>query len=209
MANIDETLLRKREFDDEKEEEKAGNQMRKDKVRERDGKNEGVEEGGGTLNQMKAQARKLKDEGGLDKIMKGKGGGVAKGPKQGTAYLLKMAWFNLIDSFGLTLIYINLHVFGRSVFGEKVFCELGEEWVPPHLRASLESDEVKKQIRKFALIEKVVLIFLDLLVLFCLLGIILLIMLIVDFMSEGWWGKTKTLLKLGWDGIRAVVELFL
>ena len=49
--------------------------------------------------------------------------------KAGTSWLLKAAWLNLIDSFGLTLIYINMHVFLRHVFPD-AFCKLGEEWKP-------------------------------------------------------------------------------
>ena len=44
------------------------------------------------------------------------------------AGLLRMAWGNLIQSFGLTAIWINIHAFGNMVFGDKVFCPLGEEW---------------------------------------------------------------------------------
>ncbi len=50
--------------------------------------------------------------------------------KQSTSKLLQQAWLNLIDSFGLTLIWINLHVFLKQIFGEKFFCKLGEEWFP-------------------------------------------------------------------------------
>jgi hypothetical protein len=45
-----------------------------------------------------------------------------------TGNLLKQCWLHLIDSFGLTLIWINVHVFLHMVVGEKFFCKLGEEW---------------------------------------------------------------------------------
>ncbi len=41
-----------------------------------------------------------------------------------TDNLLKQAWLNLIDSFGLTLVWINIHVFLSQVFGEKLFRKL-------------------------------------------------------------------------------------
>ncbi len=44
------------------------------------------------------------------------------------AQLLRQSWILLIKSFGLTLIWINIHVLGNIVFGPKVFCNLGEEW---------------------------------------------------------------------------------
>ncbi|MFA6514482.1 MAG: hypothetical protein WCT50_04330 [Patescibacteria group bacterium] len=39
------------------------------------------------------------------------------------------SWINLWDSFGLTLFYINFHVFARLVVGKSWFCKLGEEWL--------------------------------------------------------------------------------
>jgi len=45
-----------------------------------------------------------------------------------TSELLQQSWYNLIDSFGLTILYINFHVVCRYVFGEKFFCKLGHEW---------------------------------------------------------------------------------
>ncbi len=54
---------------------------------------------------------------------------VASMVSRGTSEALKESWMNLIDSFGLTLIYINLHVFCRFVLGEKFFCKLGQEWM--------------------------------------------------------------------------------
>jgi len=44
--------------------------------------------------------------------------------------LLQSAWENLIDSFGATLIWIDIHVFLNMVMGKKLFCDLGEEWIP-------------------------------------------------------------------------------
>lgn len=49
--------------------------------------------------------------------------------QQGTSKLLQQSWLNLIDSYGLTLIWINVHVFLRWTVGEKYFCKLGREWL--------------------------------------------------------------------------------
>lgn len=47
-----------------------------------------------------------------------------------TSNLLQKSWLNAIDSYGLTvLLYVNFHVFCRFVFGPKVFCKLGHEWL--------------------------------------------------------------------------------
>ncbi|MBV5342927.1 hypothetical protein JZU68_04730, partial [bacterium] len=50
--------------------------------------------------------------------------------KKSTSGLLKAAWENLIDSFGLTIIWIDIHIFLSHVLGRDLFCELGEEWFP-------------------------------------------------------------------------------
>lgn len=57
-----------------------------------------------------------------------KDGGAASPMRQGTSKLLQQAWLNLVTSWGLTLIWINIHVFLSYIFGEKLFCKLGEEW---------------------------------------------------------------------------------
>jgi hypothetical protein len=60
---------------------------------------------------------------------RGTGGGEAIAPmRRGLSKLLQQAWLNLITSWGLTLIWINIHVFLSYIFGEKLFCKLGEEW---------------------------------------------------------------------------------
>jgi len=46
-----------------------------------------------------------------------------------TSSLLRSAWINLIPSWGLTLIWIDIHVFLGMVIGNKFFCKLGEEWL--------------------------------------------------------------------------------
>ncbi|MFA6194849.1 MAG: hypothetical protein WC719_03865 [Patescibacteria group bacterium] len=49
--------------------------------------------------------------------------------KQGASKLLQQSWLNLITSFGCTLIWINIHAFFlNQIFGEKFFCNLGDEW---------------------------------------------------------------------------------
>jgi hypothetical protein len=47
---------------------------------------------------------------------------------------LKFAWENFITSFGLTLIWIDIHVFLNKVFGPSVFRAPGEEWIPDNLK---------------------------------------------------------------------------
>lgn len=49
--------------------------------------------------------------------------------QQGTSKLLQQSWINLIDSYGLTLLWINVHVFLRWTVGDQYFCKLGHEWL--------------------------------------------------------------------------------
>lgn len=51
-----------------------------------------------------------------------------------TARLLKGAWEYLFYSFGATFLWIDIHVFLGIVFGHKLFCKLGREWVPDEIK---------------------------------------------------------------------------
>ncbi|MFA6995316.1 MAG: hypothetical protein WC249_02805 [Patescibacteria group bacterium] len=54
---------------------------------------------------------------------------VTAAANKATGSFLQQCWLNIIDSFGLTLIWINIHVFLGMVLGNNLFCKLGEEWV--------------------------------------------------------------------------------
>ena len=105
---------------------------------------------------------------------------VASPVKQGTGALLKFSWLNLVDSLGLTLIYINLHVFLRFIF-PSMFCKLGEEWLPKQAAVAIggasQAAEVSKNI---GLIEVIGLLLLDLLVIIILILAIGSIFMILD-----------------------------
>ena len=51
-----------------------------------------------------------------------------------TDELLKSAWENLIPSWGLTLIWIDIHVFLSKALGPSAFREMGEEWIPDSIK---------------------------------------------------------------------------
>ena len=102
---------------------------------------------------------------------------VAAPAKQGTGWLLKMSWLNLIDSFGLSLIYINIHVFLRWVLGETLFCKLGEEWLPKKI-SQAGGDVAETAGRGIGIAEAAFLLLIDLaalLIVLALLGIFLLV----------------------------------
>ena len=74
--------------------------------------------------------------------------------KKGISSLLKSAWLNLIDSWGLTLIWIDIHVFGNQVLGNKLFCDLGEEWIPDvHIGADETAGKIEAPKKAIGLIE--------------------------------------------------------
>ncbi len=98
--------------------------------------------------------------------------------KEGTSKLLQQAWLNLIDSFGLTLIWINIHVLLRYVVGSKFFCKLGEEWSLN--KVDTMSNNAGTEIKKpFEIGERMALGFLDFGCLALLLFIIVMISLIL------------------------------
>jgi hypothetical protein len=88
----------------------------------------------GELNEQKNQAQIAADEAEKKKKEKEESDAQPNPINKGTSRLLKAAWENLPDSFGLTLIWIDIHIFLGMVLGNKMFCKLGMEWVPDSLK---------------------------------------------------------------------------
>jgi len=135
-----------------------------------------VERGGGAAGGLRPPKPALAGEGGgAGEGMAGAIEGVGEAAaSKGTGELLKQSWMNLITSFGLTLIYINIHFVLRYLMGIKFFCQFGEEWMP-------STPGVEEVVGKKAEIAEIIaLIFLDLLVLFAILGILTIIGFIVN-----------------------------
>ena len=61
-----------------------------------------------------------------------------------TSSLLKAAWQNLIPTFGLSVIWIDIHIFLSKVLGKDLFCSLGQEWFPKG--TPLNIDGAKKSV---------------------------------------------------------------
>ncbi len=104
---------------------------------------------------------------------------------QGEKNIMRWMWASLIPSFGLSLIYINLHVLLGMIVGKKFFCKLGEEWIPETVLLNMgESGE--KSVGLIRIIEPMGLVLLDLLV-----GtaIFLVISMIVFFVTTNFWEK--------------------
>ncbi len=129
------------------------------------------------------------------------------GMSRTTSGLLRTAWELLIPSFGLSLIYINIHVFLGAVLGENFFCKLGDEWIP-----KIAGENIPQPGKMIGLLEKMGLLFLDLLALTIIFSILALIVMIVTWISASWLQKIKwlwdALSSLGWSTISALVNLF-
>lgn len=128
--------------------------------------------------------------------------------KLATNGILRFAWIILIPSFGFSLIYINIHVFLRMIFGENLFCKLGDEWIPKKVQAVSNGSEGKT----IGVFEVMALLFLDLVAFFFIIIVLGLISLVLSWFGQGFWGKiwgtVKAIANLGWGSIKVLVELF-
>jgi hypothetical protein len=61
-----------------------------------------------------------------------------------TSSLLRKSWWNIIDTWGLTFLYVDFHILGRFVFGPEMFCKLGQEWDPSKALGGKEMGVVTK-----------------------------------------------------------------
>ncbi len=128
--------------------------------------------------------------------------------KMGTSRLLQWAWGVLIPSWGLSLLYINMHVFLRWVF-PSAFCKLGEEWLP-----KIVTGHSKDNIAgtSFGIVEIIALFFLDLIAAMIIIAILAFIVMIATWLGASWterlgmiWDLMKS---LGWATMSALQGLF-
>lgn len=111
-----------------------------------------------------------------------------------SANLLRWAWIALIPSFGLTLIWINIHAFMRWIF-PTFFCKLGSEWIPRPVR------RMNQAAGTFAFyVEAMVLLFLDIFVLVS----FTLIVSVIAIASMGLWELVKEGGKYVWRLVSGV-----
>jgi hypothetical protein len=97
--------------------------------------------------------------------------------RRATSNLLKQAWQNIIPSYGLTIIWINIHVFLGMIFGNNFFCKLGAEWIDENIKKA-QADKAKDLEKMAGVAEGAGLACLDLgcllliVILLCLVGMI-------------------------------------
>ena len=121
-----------------------------------------------------------------------------------TSSLLKGAWLSLIPSFGLTLIYLNLHPLIAAMLPGSVgksFCKLGDEWLPPAVQ-KMAGSKIGRYVEPAALLA------LDLLVLALILAILVLIKIIVDFATASNLDKARMIGEFYGSYFSALGDLF-
>jgi hypothetical protein len=82
-----------------------------------------------SLREQVQQARIKQEQ--QDSLTDAQAGGQAPGSnpiQQGTSALLKSAWENIISSWGLSFIWVDIHLFLRTVLSKTMFCAPGDEW---------------------------------------------------------------------------------
>ncbi len=206
MSNVDDILLNNQNLAGPAQEKYAEREMRQKKQGAADNADGGAEQPR-TLREKVIAARRAMDlkQKAKDKLKKK----VMDPAKMGTNRALKWAWTVLVPSFGLSLIYINTHVFLRWVF-PSAFCKLGEEWIPKQITGEHSSKNVAGTA--FGIVEVMGLLFLDLMALFIILSAFAFLSLIVGFMGAGFWDKIKWVWdiigSLGLGSLDAIKALF-
>ncbi|MBU0620135.1 MAG: hypothetical protein ABII99_02320 [Patescibacteria group bacterium] len=186
-----------------------GNSYSKDKDDKNNGESKNDEQSQ-SLRQRVMQARRALN---IKKRLKEKAAKKITAPiRKGTNWLLKLSWLNLIDSVGLSLIWINIHVGLNKIFGDKLFVKLGGEWLE-EVKAGAggegapAGEAVEQGEKMIRWVEIFVLLFLDVLVVFIILGVLYLLALMAQFISASTWEKVKML----WahiDMLEPVYDLF-
>ena len=209
MANIDERLLAASKADKQRQEEMSyRDQLRQEKLGSADKDRQAGGESGSLRQRVQAarQALNLKEK--AKQKLEEK---VMAPARAATNRALQWAWKALIPSWGLSLIYINIHVFLRFVLGDKLFCKLGQEWLPKQI-SSVSGAPGEMAGKTIGIVEVMVLLILDLIAFFIVLAILALLVMIATWLGVSWWEKLEmiydALKVLGWATIKALVFLF-
>lgn len=131
---------------------------------------------------------------------------VAAPMKMATSSLLKSAWISLpaeaLTLFFPSLLYINLHVFGKVIFGEAFFCRLGEEWIPKTVHGNARK-KLEDAAKGLGIIEAGFLFVLDLMVLFIIISVLSIIGFVGYAMTAGIWETMKIVWGLSSEILKA------
>lgn len=112
--------------------------------------------------------------------------------QKATGEILKQLWLNIIPSFGLTFILINIYAFAGFLEGYKLFCKPGSEW------------NIKKSNKLLNMLELAAILVLDFLIFIVILFTISILVLYVDARTN----PVKSTLIL-WELFKDVKDLLL
>ena len=189
----------------EEEEQEAARELRQERMKPEKPEKAG-EEPQSLRQQVMAAKQDEKKQGLVDKAKSA----VFSPVRMGTSRALQWAWGVLIPSWGLSLIYINMHVFLRYVF-PSMFCKLGEEWMPKMVKSEHSAQNVAGTM--FGIVEIMGLLLLDILGLIIIGVAAGIIILILTWMGEPFWGKLwfifKGIYELGWEGVIDLAKTFI
>lgn len=173
--DLDQELESDEEFDEEDEEENDYDEDEVDGDEYDDEEEDAISGKQGTAARLRALKKAAQDF--KTKVNEAEnqesGSLIGNGFRAGTDWALRMSWYNIIDSFGLTLIWINCHIFLRFVWGSKYFSKLGHEWASmgaAKLETAVAGAEAKEALAmagdRVGFIEALLVALLDLIVLF-------------------------------------------
>ena len=151
MANIDERLLAAQLADQQRqarlaEEDKKGQVDAGEADRGRQGEAGQADGQSGSLRERWRAAKRAMD---IKQRAKDKLEEKSAAPgRKATGRALQWAWRSLFTVIGFIpgLIWINIHVLLKMIFGEKLFCKLGDEWLPA--QADAAAGEAGKTLKR-------------------------------------------------------------
>ena len=117
-----------------------------------------------------------------------------------TSRLLRQSWLHIIDSYGLTFIWVNVHAFLSNVLGEKVFCKLGHEWSDMASSELADNPAIEAAKQRAAVVEKMGVGCIDAVLIILLLFVIGIIALMLDVVSNPM-SNLKTLASFAWKWV--------
>jgi hypothetical protein len=202
---IDDKLLASKTLDEKGQKDAAVRMNQKDSFIEEEEDNSEDE---GTFNQNKFAASQNKES---KKSEIPKDSGLNPG-RLFLSRVLKWCEFpGILVTWGASLIWINIHAFLHPIF-PKLFCPLGEEWLPPNLQSKKDSPTVQAIIKKVGLGEKGGLAVADLILLFVIIIILSIFVTAASFYTDNPLEKAKKIFQaittLGFDEVKVIFDLF-
>ena len=204
-ASVDPALLRQQQ-----EEQKGAEQADQPEKEGEQPSQAGGEEGDAAkLNEKKQAKREALAKKAQKMMAPDKVDVFGKTIQMGTNRALRWGWYTLIPSWGLSLLYIDLHIMLRWIFGEQFFCKLGQEWIPPQAKTAT-GGAGKEAGKMIGIIEVSVVLGLNLLAFFLILSALGLTSIIVQFATSSLWEKVKaiwTFREEVWGSVSALYDL--